>query len=100
MLNKLWFLFENHPKLMPKLLQKWNKNVEQIGTHDFSIFSKSTTLKSFFATIKGTEIDDEIDKKRNEISDRKKGAEMLPKRPENGSKWDPKSAGNLPKTIP
>ena len=85
---------------MPKLAQKWNKHVEQIGTCVFSVFAKSITLKSFFGRIQTAKIYQKMNKNRNEITDRKHGAEMLPNGAENGTKWDPKSAGNQQKTLP
>ena len=84
---------------MLKLAQKWNKHVEQIGTCDFSVFAEGITLKSFFGTIKGTEIDHKIHENQNEIIDRKKGTEMVPKCIQNGSARGRKSTQTVPKTM-
>ena len=79
MLKKLWFVFESHPKLMPKWLQKWTKNAEHIGTCDFSIFAKSITLKSFFGTINAIQIGYKINKNQSDYNGWKNVAKIIPK---------------------
>ena len=64
---------------MPKRVQKWMNNVEQIETCDFSIFAKCITLELIFGTIKGASIEHNTNKKLNEFIDWRKGLQIVRK---------------------
>ena len=57
MLNKLWFLLESHPKLIPKWVQKWNKTQSKVSTNRnlrFLYFCEEYNVKIVFGAIKAT----------------------------------------------
>ena len=66
----------------------------------FLCFRKGYNVKIVFWEDQEQRNLSKIHKNRNEITDRKHGAEMLPNGTENGAKWDPKSEGNRQETLP
>ena len=86
MLEKLYFLLENHLKNDTNIALKVEQKCWIRRNLRFLCLCKGYNVKIVFGMNKGTEMYHKIHENSSEIIDRKKGAEMVPKVLRNGSK--------------